>query len=201
MHLEYGTYMFVFASLGWLQVLAQGAGLHHGSPPRDGAMMLVNLDAYTLSHQARNAVYIAAVPAVCHGQACWHSGTTQGQVMQGLTGQTRAEQSELPQSPTKLRVEGDNTKEEAGVLYLEKRKRSPSPRRRRQRPHGGRDAREVRDSRDRRDYKDVSCDEEWEWDEEARRYFQRENGDRGRGPQPVVGQDCRHGQRDGVSLP
>ena len=66
------------------------------------------------------------------------------------------------------------------VLFLmqgrDKRKRSPSPRRRRQRPKNTREtmARDSRDQRHERGRREGSCEDEWEWDEDARRYFRRE---------------------------
>ena len=66
--------------------------------------------------------------------------------------------------------EGDGDAENMALMQRgqQKRRRSSSPRRRRQKPHG-------RDGREGRGHKEDSCgDDEWEWDEEARRYYRKQ---------------------------
>ena len=65
--------------------------------------------------------------------------------------------------------EGDLAMDEVDFMQRgrDKRKRSPSPGRRRFRP-------QARDNRNARDHRDEECHDEWEWDEEARRYFRRQ---------------------------
>ena len=150
--------MLLLGSCRWLAV-SQGVGQRCGARHiRDGVL---DLEVTEPTHDPCDLAKISFVN------------------LTGL-GQTKKQKDHEPESRTVDNVDrvknadlmdNLNTDPEDSALMQrgqQKRRRSPSPRRRRHKQPG-------RDGREGRGHKEDSCGEdEWEWDEEARRYFRKQ---------------------------
>ena len=160
MHLAYHTYMFVFAGLCGLQVLSEGVYRGRASQIRDEEVH-ANLPLHTKVDQDRGHGEFSFV-MLAKGSGSEPADRNQDVPLYHRLspGQGQGEAKHLETDEVRLMQRG-----------RDKRKRSPSPRRRRQKP-------QTRDSVDRedrgRDRQDGCDDEEWEWDEDARRSFRRQ---------------------------